>query len=257
MNTLKEFTKGIPPVPDEPAQVEGDQVFEPRVSTTLAPEEFTVAFPPPHLPQGQTGACTAHSAVQMLYSQQSRMLGKPAELMSPMALYYRTRELAGRLNEDSGATKREVLTALRESGTIPYRVFKNPQPVTKRPPNYEPMTKIKGFWIMWAGVEQSPHLVRDAMFFEGLTVSVHVRIPEDDMKSRVVARTGIFSEVGNDLSFDGYGHDMCLYGQRVINDKPYGVTRNSWNHKDWYVPLENLSNRRYCYAIFTLGQGWP
>jgi len=255
MNTL-EHRMLAPSPPEEIGVLPGDEVFAPDPDHSLGDDEFSVAFEPPHLDQGSLGSCTAHDAVQMLFSKQSQMLGKPAPLMSPEALYYETLKMAGREGQDTGATMREILQALRDPGAIPYDVHPTDGYRLRKPPEFAVRTQTKGFWTLWPGFDHTPFYAAKAMRDEGMTLSIHARIPKSDMLSTHIMRTGIFSTVTADEPYEAYGHAMCLSRRRIIGGEAYWGTPGSWGKKWWYIPEKNLQNRHYCVALFCLKKEW-
>jgi C1A family cysteine protease len=79
---------------------------------------------PPIWDQGNLGACTAFAGTAALMEYH----GTKTDL-SQLYLYYKTRELAGNIGVDSGATMRDLMRAMKKTGTCeeslwPYRISK-------------------------------------------------------------------------------------------------------------------------------------
>lgn len=87
-----------------------------RLSSTLRlPERASVReLCPPVFDQGELGSCTANAGLSARI-----MLGKLTEKLSRLFLYYKTREIEGTVDSDSGATMRSLCKALQRYGACP------------------------------------------------------------------------------------------------------------------------------------------
>ena len=162
--------------------------------------------------QGELGSCTAQMMAYILQFIESRQNGTPAPIPSRLFIYWVTRWLQGTLDEDSGATIRNVFRAVAKEGYPPEHLWRYIiANFKKRPPK---AAFEAGDWNTLDGSEHArvPHNLPSIQFqlSQGNPIGFGFDVPESFMDART-ARTGIVRKPRSSERDVG-GHAMTLVG---------------------------------------------
>lgn len=225
--------------------------------------------------QGRTSACTCYAGEHWLWSLRRRIFERddPAHL-SPLGAYNAYRDSMGEIRSDRGMTVRDYMRGTREIGLWPRMVW-NPSDPHERPPEGIEESAIRFPGSYWsiprgtdktlrypAGTDYTIRAVLSHIKVEKLPVMLATRIPEGDMRSVAVARTGIrshYPDFGRDDR--GYAHQEFIDDARWIDGDLYFEVPGSWgpdvgDEGVFYLPAINLLNPAYTLALFAPKKDW-
>lgn len=220
--------------------------------------------------QGQTGSCTAHAATNAYRIMRNRLFGdREFTKMSELASYNAARAAYGDLHKDEGMTVRKMQKAMREIGLCPKEVW-NPTRTNEPPPDEYRDFSVKfcrGYDLLSTvtdesrgfpeGTDYSLRLFLTYIKVERLPIYVTTKIPQGDMRSSYVRRTGIRS-VAPFRSYNdpGYWHIECGANIVRMDGRLYIKVIGSWGTTGdrgyYYIPFENMFNRYARGQIFAL-----
>lgn len=186
--------------------------------------------------QGQLGSCTANAAVGALeYHQRKR--SEPTVDLSRLFVYFNSRRMAGRVNQDSGAEIAEAMAALLAYGAPPEERW--PYDIaryTEEPaPNlFEEARKHQP--AEYARVERGDGVI--GALARGYPVVFGIQLPRRCFEE--AANTGVIPEPTQaeiaEAAAMGGGHAMLIVGYDL--DRKTYLLRNSWGDR-W-------GDRGYC-----------
>lgn len=201
--------------------------------------------------QGSIGSCTAFAtAVGLMESTQIELQGELSLPLSPLFLYYATRERARQVNQDAGASLRDVIKTAAEVGVCAESEW--PYDTTKwavKPPQsaYDANDKlvVSNYYRVanLAEMRQSLASTNPVVFglmlydsFEMVGADGKVPVPNTDKENLLG------------------GHALLAVG---YNDRDKVIiVRNSWG-EDWgdkgycYIPYDYMSDRHLCIDMWT------
>ena len=220
------------------------------------PPSFSLrGYAHPVLDQGQTGACAAYTAVQMLYIMLSRLMQTSTEhlLPSPLALYYEARDKEGTLNQDAGVTLRGIMKTLKNRGMIPNVVFPERKDVFKAPPDFKNRLYLSRYERIPVN-RLTPESIKTILFEEKLPIFGGFLIPRSQMSDFNVRWTGDFKDPPKG-DFPFYAHAMLVTGYDEATNR--FELLNSWGpdigRGGWFTAPESWFNsNRVCMGLFTL-----
>lgn len=177
--------------------------------------------------QGEMSSCTAFAvSVGLMESIEIEHFKSPMVPLSPLFLYYNTREFQGAPNEDNGATLRDTMRMAAKLGvcaekTWPYsmnRVFSEPPSSAYREAGNR-SSKIKTYYRV-AGLNE----IKQALAARNPVV-LGLMLYES-FQSEEVAATGIVPMPNTSKESLVGGHAVCAVG--YDNAKSMVLIRNSW-----------------------------
>lgn len=224
------------------------------VSKVEIPDEFTLENYAPRAPdQGRVGSCGPWSFRNFLYTISNR-IGHILDL-APLDLYYRTRKLMGRENEDSGVHLRLMFSVAKKFGVIPWEFYPEKNNWKRVPPDFpsEQRFRIHSY-------ERVPNgdldTIKKVLSYEKLPIVIGVFIPYEVNYSFKFSH---FGEIKNPKrekpNHKDYGHAITLVGY----DEDWFYALNSWgpNHgRHGYLKLHKdfLKNKNFVIDQWTLSK---
>lgn len=188
---------------------------------------------PPILNQGDLGSCTANAGVTA-----RQMLSGIQFTLSRLYLYYKEREMNNEVNEDSGATMRDICKALQKYGVCTEKL--NPYAISKF--TVKPTTEMD--------TEAGKYKITSYQSVKGTT-----GIQNFLAKYNQPVLTGI--EVHN--SFENVGSDgfvkMPKLYEKSLGGHAILITSYFRKGLTWYFTIRNswgisYGNKGYCYVPF-------
>ncbi|HEY9720478.1 MAG TPA: C1 family peptidase [Oscillatoriaceae cyanobacterium] len=191
-------------------------------------------FCSPVADQGQLGSCTAFAMGKGLREYLENKNGEQAVPVSALFLYYEERKLEGSVDQDSGASMKDGMTVLNQTGVAadelwPYDISKFTQIPPKAAYADAPNHKIKGFQEV-SGVDDAKTAIAN-----GDPVAIGMVVYESFEN---IGSNGVMPMPKKGESILG-GHALLLVG---YNDaKKQFIVRNSWSsgwgdHGYFYMP---------------------
>ena len=230
-------------------------------------------FSPGPSNQGRRSSCTLHAGVNGTEMIRRRVLGIEPSL-SAEAAYNAIRAARGGLGKDDGMTVRVMMDGMRDQGLVP-REFWDPSHTHLTPPeNYELISiKYPGSYYSMPqvtdqggrfpeGTNYSLRLWLEWIKLEQLPIWVCTKIPEGDMRSTLVARTGHRSRSRYRSYQDrGYWHEEVVEDiVRLSDGNIYVVVLGSWGNAGhqgrFYIPWENFLDQLYSGQAFAPKREW-
>lgn len=223
--------------------------------------------------QGRTSACSFFALEHGLYTMRNRIYGITSHL-SALGGYNAAREDLGKMDRDSGLTLRQAMRATRKTGLwdVNYWDPRSPSDMVPDIPANIRFVFPSPYWSMSGFVSKTSdhpdgkdYLARAIITqvnIEKLPVFIGLGLPEDDMRSSYVYRTGIRSsqpEISG--SIKRYYHMEFVIGSTIIDGKIYIQTAGSWSRKagsrgTFFNPIENILNPFYTIGAFTPKKSW-
>lgn len=240
---------------DEVDERDYKKLYRPHPSLTLPKSVDLREKMPPVYDQLDLGSCTANAGVAyrsyLLLPEDST----PPEL-SRLDLYWEERDIEGTVNEDSGATMRDVGKALKKSGVCeekyyPYDVDDFTDTPSKKANENALKYKISAYSrlsdtdniMIYLAVHQKPVLM-------GMDVY-------ESFESDETSKTGMVTLPKDTEELLG-GHAVLIVGYKYIKDDLYFIVRNSWGEQ-WgdkgyfYLPVEYIK-KGYAYDFWVLSE---
>lgn len=225
--------------------------------------------------QGRTSACTCYAGEHWLWQLRNRIFeGNPPAHLSALGAYNAYRASMGQISSDRGLTVRDYMRGTREIGLWP-RSFWNPQRTLDHPPEgiEDHAIRFPGSYYSIpvgsdktlrfpAGTDYTIRAALNHIKVEKLPVMIATRIPEGDMRSIAVRRTGIRSACPNFGRDDkGYAHMEFIDDARWVGEEIYFEVCGSWGSQVgdrgvFYLPASNLINPHYTLALFAPKEDW-
>lgn len=222
-------------LPDEPD--ERDFVLEPK--TTRVPNSIDLRSQmPPIYDQGQLGSCTANAVAAALDYQRVRQT-EPLVTPSRLFIYYNERKDEKTIKEDSGATIRESVKAVKSYGACPEKEW--PYDIAKftnKPPKKAYKDALSYEALLYQRVQRITADIQ-AVLAGGDPIVTGINVYES-FESSAVANSGQVPMPAKGESLLG-GHAVLVVGYE--NGK--WLCRNSWG-SDWgdrgyfFMPEEYL-----------------
>lgn len=223
--------------------------------------------------QGRVSSCAAHSATNGTDALLTRYFQTdPREdQFSAEGAYNAWRQMAGRLDEDSGLTMRECMKGLKERGLVSERVWTPDDPHQPPPEDYDRLSikYTRGYYVMPQVTDQGGRFPVGTNYslrawlqhikVERLPIFVATKIPHGDMRSSYVRDSG-FRSVNPYRSHDdpGYWHAECAVN--IIRVAELGGSRiyvkviGSWglvgDQGYFYIPWDNFLSSLYANLCF-------
>jgi C1A family cysteine protease len=236
----------------------------------LPPYSSLEEWTPSVADQGQLGACTAFTAVEMTemlikkYWEWIPNKSVPADKvqLSQLFQYYNERVIEGDTSEDNGADSRTMMQTAVGTGFCldslwPYHVSK----FAEQPPAecYSSIHVKPGAYHRVLDLETAKSVI-----YSGYPVSIGVTLYES-FQSEEVANTGLVPMPGPNEQIDG-GHEMWLFAYSdtkvVCGQTGAFKVRNHWS-RDWgeqgncWMPYSYIGNAQLCPDKWTLHFGKP
>ncbi|MEB3103098.1 glucosaminidase domain-containing protein [Ferviditalea candida] len=195
----------------------------------------------PVVDQGSIGSCTANAIVSGLREYLLLQAGKPLEALSRLFLYWHEREILGRVNEDSGASLRDGMKVLQQTGVSsellwPYSKDFRTQPDADAEADagrfrIREYHRVNSMDDIKAALAQGLPVVFGFVVYESLE-----RVGSDGMVS--------VPDVGKEARLGG--HAMVFAG--YDDDRQVFIVRNSWG-PSW-------GDKGYCYLPYRAFYGF-
>lgn len=200
---------------------------------------------PPVFDQGILGSCTANAGVCA-----RMMLTNLKTLLSRLDLYYEERMIEGTVNQDSGASMRDICKALNKFGVceeeyFPYEIEKFTNPPTEEAVINALKYKINAYHALGSLLEIKQNI---ALRQQPVLIGMEVY---ESMESETVENTGKLPLPKKNEKLLG-GHAVLVVGYTGINL----IIRNSWG-PDWgdkgYFYMTNAYFKRYTRDYWSIG----
>lgn len=193
----------------------------------------------PIVDQGELGSCTANAIASGLREFMELKAGQSLTRLSRLFLYYKEREMEGTVSEDSGASIRDGMKVLLNTGVCPEIDW--PYDITRfavAPP--EPAEKDAAQYLIKAYQRLVTLTDIKRSLYEGYPVVVGITVFES-LESKEVAQTGQVPMPKDGERVLG-GHAVLIVGYEDALDNGRVVVRNSWG--------EGWGEKGYCYIPY-------
>lgn len=252
-------------LPDKPDERDYRKTIPVKVGVPTKHFSLRKYIPAGILNQRDTGACSGYAAAQAMNILINRMLelsNKKEAIkfinLSPTWLYYYARYYDGSgYQNDSGATLRSVVKALKDPGAIHISAMDQNYSVTKQPP--ENTQNLPKFSITeYARIFKDSTVIETmqrTLDTEHLPIICGVFLYKESIENSYY-NNGIikYDKVDNDTSIGG--HALCIIGYRLIDNNLYFECVNSWgslygDNGFCYIPADIFKDNKYSMDIWT------
>lgn len=193
---------------------------------------------PPIYDQGQIGSCTANAMGGAFQFEQKKQ-SIPDFMPSRLFIYYNTRALEGTVNEDAGATLRNTMKTMVDTGVCPEKLWGYGKCFKKKPSDNCYVEASKNQVVEYLRVTHAMYDIKYCLA-EGNPVAFGMMLYESFM-SNVVAASGNIPMPNLQQESSVGGHAVLLVGYDDATRK--FIVRNSWG-TNWgdrgyfYLPYE-------------------
>ena len=233
-------------------------------------------YSPDQSDQGRRGSCTFHAGANGADMYMNRLLGKNRRSRREFSAeggYNAVRASLGKLSEDKGLTIRQMANGLNQQGLV-HLEFWDPRHTHIAPPsNYDEISiKFKGGFYsipqitdeggrFARGTDYSLRLWLQWVKLEKLPIWVFTKIPDGDMRSSAVRRTGVRSITPyRSISDPGYWHAEVVEDIVWMDGRIYVVVLGSWglvgDNGRFYIPWVNFLTTLYSGQAFAPKKEW-
>lgn len=196
----------------------------------------------PVVDQGALGSCTANAIVSGLREYLELNANQSLTRLSRLFLYYEERQLEGTVAEDSGASLRDGMKVLQQTGVCPESDFPYEISNFTQAPSQQALTDAPQFKVT------AYHRVSDltglkVSLAEGLPVVCGIKV-YTSFEADQVAMTGKVPMPKSGEKLLG-GHAVLAVGYENSSSRSgYVIIRNSWS--------ESWGDKGYCYIPYSV-----
>lgn len=236
------------------------------ISSVKLPSSVDLRYKcPPVYDQGELGSCTANAGCTC----RAILANRPQLNLSRLFLYYEERNMDGTVQEDSGASVRDICKAVSKYGVceeqfMPYNIEKFADP-----PSFEAIQNAQKYKINAYKKLNNLNEIKQSLALRQQPVLAGIDI-YDSFESEEVAKTGIVpmpqateeNKGGHAVLIVGYvdKNNMISLIKNALSSneasKGYLIVRNSWGaswgeHGYFYMPYEYV-NKGYAYDFWLM-----
>ncbi len=219
-----------------------DYLYIPKTKKLPTSIDLRTGFPSVPYDQGALGSCTANSISGAIQFDQKKQ-NLPVVMPSRLFIYYNERVIEGTPKEDSGATIRDSVKTINDSGYAAEKTWAyNIKKFATKPPAKAYAEGKKDKTLVYKRVTQGLSTLKGCLA-DGYPICIGFTVYES-FESGEVAQTGIVPMPSSDESVLG-GHAVACCG--YDNSKKWFICRNSWG-TDWgnsgyfFMPYAYLTN---------------
>lgn len=207
---------------------------------------------PPVYDQGNIGSCTANAmGGSFQFEQMKQQI--PNFMPSRLFIYYNTRAMEGTINEDAGATLRNTMKSMVNSGVCPEKMWSYNKCFKKKPDDFCYANAINNQVVEYLRVTHDLLQIKQCLF-EGYPIAFGIML-YDSFMTENVARTGIVPMPNLQSESSVGGHAILAVG--YDDSKNVLIMRNSWG-TNWgingyfYLPYEYITTPNLAADFWTI-----